>query len=93
MGAVNVLSSILFLIIDQILPYMVDNFKCSNRESDSALGIQLFHTLSCVVVHTMSQYILVSREHSTVMVEAWVKHDTHGTDIEKGIRRKTQDKH
>merc|ERR1711892_38081 len=59
--------------------------------ADSALAQQLFHTLSSVLLHTVSQYTSLSKEHSTVMVEAWVTHDTQGMDREKNKRRKTQD--
>jgi len=59
--------------------------------ADSRLAQQLFHTLSCVLLHTMSQYTSLSQLHSTVMVEAWVTHDTQGIDREKHKRRKTQD--
>ena len=59
--------------------------------ADSRLAQQLFHILSCVLLHTLSQYTSLSQVHNSVMVEAWVTHDTQGTDREKHKRRKTQD--
>jgi len=59
--------------------------------SDSVLSQQLFHSLSCVVLHTVSEYSNHCQEQNTVMVEAWVTHDTQGQDRDKHKRRKTQD--
>ena len=49
---------------------------------------QMFHVTTCLVLHTVSEYMLASQDQ--IMVEAWVTHDSQ-QDREKIKRRKTQD--
>ena len=48
----------------------------------------IFQVLSCIVLHTVSEYTAISHDH--ILLEAWVTHDG-SQDREKSKRRKTQD--
>ena len=50
---------------------------------------QMFHVTTCLVLHTVSEYMLASQD--MIMVEAWVTHDSNLQERDKLKRRKTQD--
>lgn len=66
----------------------------STIPTDQYLGIlstsntYMFQVLSCIVLHTVSEYTAISHDH--ILLEAWVTHDG-SQDREKSKRRKTQD--
>ena len=61
--------------------------SCGTNEIFLLLTLTL-QVLSCIVLHTVSEYTAISHDH--ILLEAWGTHDG-SQDREKSKRRKTQD--